>query len=172
MRSAKLGLPAPQNRSSVPASLPLTSHRQEDLPVVTPLPSTVGLDRPPESGIKPIIEEPDSPKCENLGNSQKDIEDTWWQEDPDEIPTIKLNTEQFSQSIQTYMQENNMNFEDVLMSKALVTLSAQAASIPIPKLKNISRLRTEHLVWVAVISHLCYFAWMADLLCGRVWVGR
>ncbi|KAI3741989.1 hypothetical protein L1987_59668 [Smallanthus sonchifolius] len=39
------------------------------------------------------------------------------------------------------------------MSKALVALNPQAASIPTPKLKNVSRLRTEHLVYELPNSH-------------------
>ena len=43
------------------------------------------------------------------------------------------------------MQEN-MELHEADMSKALVALTAEAASIPVPKLKNVSRLRTEHQV--------------------------
>lgn len=66
-------------------------------------------------------------------------------EDFNEIPTIKLNIEEFTQNLQTYMQQN-MELQEGDMSKALVALTPEAASIPVPKLKNVSRLRTEHLV--------------------------
>ena len=76
--------------------------------------------------------------------TQSDIEDTFY-EDPDEIPTIKLNIEEFTETLQNYMQKN-MELQEGDMSKALVALNPEAASIPIPKLKNVRRLRTEHQV--------------------------
>ena len=92
---------------------------------------------------EPIIEEPATPEPE-CTTIVEDIEDTFW-EDPDEIPMIKLNIEEFTQNLQNYMQEN-MELQDGEMSKALVALGPEAASIPTPKLKNVSRLRTEHQV--------------------------
>jgi hypothetical protein len=99
-----------------------------------------------KSGVtncEPIIEEPATPEpeCKEVEN---DIEDTFY-EDPDEIPVIKLNIEEFTQNLHTYMQ-NNMELQEYDMSKALVALTPEAASIPTPKLKNVSRLRTEHQV--------------------------
>lgn len=92
---------------------------------------------------EPIIEEPATPEPE-CTTTLEDIEDSLY-EDPDEIPTIKLNIEEFTQNLQNYMQES-MELQDGDMSKALVALGPQAASIPMPKLKNVSRLRTEHQV--------------------------
>ncbi|KAL7186676.1 hypothetical protein ACSBR2_028407 [Camellia fascicularis] len=75
------------------------------------------------------------------------MEDTFY-EDPDDIPTIKLNIEQFTQNLckrtWNYVRD---------MSKALVALNTEAASIPTPKLKNVSRLRTEHQVYELPDSH-------------------
>lgn len=65
--------------------------------------------------------------------------------DPEEIPTISLNMTEFTQNLQNFMQ-SNMELQEVDMSKALVALTAEAASIPVPKLKNVNRLRTEHQV--------------------------
>ena len=98
------------------------------------------------SKCEPIIEEPATPEpeCTNTSEDLKDIEDAFF-EDPDEIPTIKLNIEEFTQNLQNYMQKN-MELQDGDMSKALVALGPEAASIPTPKLKNVSRLRTEHQV--------------------------
>jgi hypothetical protein len=45
------------------------------------------------------------------------------------------------------MQENNIKIEDADMSRALVAITPEVASIPTPKLKNVSRLRTEHQVY-------------------------
>lgn len=96
---------------------------------------------------EPIIEEPATPEniCPEIEESA--IEEAFL-EDPDEIPTIKLNFEEFTQNLQNYMQANNMELQEADMSKALVALTPEAASIPMPKLKNISRLRTEHQVYV------------------------
>lgn len=93
---------------------------------------------------QPIIEEPTTPEPECSEQILSDIEDAFY-EDPCEIPTIKLNIEEFTLNLQNYMQQN-MELQDGEMSKALVALNPEAASIPVPKLKNISRLRTEHCV--------------------------
>lgn len=105
------------------------------------------LDPVIEYPLSPIIEEPPpSPPREALQILDTDIEDAFYEDD--EIPTIKLNLEQFGQDLQNLMQENDVKVPDNDISKALVELSAEAASIPIRKLKNISGLRTEHLVYV------------------------
>lgn len=93
---------------------------------------------------EPIIEEPATPQQEFTEISESDIEDSF-NEDPDEIPTINLNIEEFTVNLQNYMQEK-MELQEGDMSKALVALNPEAASIPTPKLKNVSRLRTEHQV--------------------------
>lgn len=100
-------------------------------------------DRNP-SKYEPIIEEPATPEPQCIEALESDIEDAFC-EDPDEIPSIKLNFEEFALNLQNYMQEN-MELQEGDMSKALVALDPQATSIPTPKLKNISRLRTEHQV--------------------------
>lgn len=92
---------------------------------------------------EPIVEVPASPEPEpEHEQTLCDIEDTFY-EDPDEIPTIKLNMKEFTQTLQNFMQANK-ELQEAGMSNALVALTAEAASIPTPKLKNISRLRTEH----------------------------
>lgn len=101
---------------------------------------------------EPIIEEPATPQQEFTEISESDIEDSF-NEDPDEIPTINLNIEEFTVNLQNYMQEK-MELQEGDMSKALVALNPEAASIPTPKLKNVSRLRTEHQVWVASESKI------------------
>lgn len=93
---------------------------------------------------QPIIEEPTTPEPECLQVSQTDIEDAFY-EDLCEIPTINLNIEEFTMNLQNYMQEK-MELQEAEMSKALVALNPEAASIPMPKLKNVGRLRTEHCV--------------------------
>ncbi|KAI9086381.1 hypothetical protein K1719_031835 [Acacia pycnantha] len=111
------------------------------------------------SGIvtcEPIIEEPATPERECTQILENDIEDAFY-EDTCEIPTIKLNIEEFNLNLQNYMQEN-MELQGG-MSKALVALNPEAASIPTPKLKNVSRLRTEHNVYELPDSHPLLEGW-------------
>lgn len=91
--------------------------------------------------FEPIIEEPPSPEpeCTEL----PEIEDFF--RDPDEIPTIKLGVDKFTAYLQN-LDENHVVIHDNNMSRALVALTPEAASIPMPKLKSVSRLRTEHQV--------------------------
>ncbi|XP_058088746.1 protein ROS1A-like isoform X2 [Magnolia sinica] len=156
--SARLALPGPEEKSLVSSAVPIATEKGPKV-VIHPLPLP-----PPEGNphsqagseskrCEPIIEEPATPEPEHVEISSADIEDAFWEEDPDEIPTIKLNFEEFSMNIQNYMQKNNMELQDVDMSKALVALTPEAASIPMPKLKNISRLRTEHQVYELPDSH-------------------
>ncbi|GAA0141314.1 DNA-binding transcription factor [Lithospermum erythrorhizon] len=98
---------------------------------------------------EPNVEEPPSPEPEQNQFVESDMEDF---EDPDEIPTIRLNMEQFAQNLQNLVGES-MELQEHEMSKALVALTAEAASLPAPKLKNINRLRTEHQVYELPDSH-------------------
>ncbi|KAL5545938.1 hypothetical protein UlMin_005625 [Ulmus minor] len=168
--SARLALPGPQEKGIVIA----TENRKEEtnptvvnyraplpLPHVSeqseqdqPLESSQQLEKIAgvrNSGCEPIIEEPASPEPEFSKLSEEDIEDLCC-EDPDEIPTIKLDIEEFNQTLHNYIQKN-MELQAGDMSKALVALSPDAASIPMPKLKNVSRLRTEHQVYELPDSH-------------------
>ena len=104
---------------------------------------------------QPIIEEPSSPEPEPQSAETKEgAIDDLFSEDPDEIPTINLNIEEFTQNLKSYMQANNIEIEDADMSKALVAITPEAASIPTPKLKNVSRLRTEHQVYDIVLDKI------------------
>ncbi|KAL0410052.1 UNVERIFIED_CONTAM: Transcriptional activator DEMETER [Sesamum latifolium] len=100
---------------------------------------------------EPIIEVPATPEPNYTQAPECDIESAF-DEDPDEIPTIKLNMEEFTHNLQKIMQQNT-ELQEGDMSKALVALTSQAASIPVPKLKNVSRLRTEHQVYELPDSH-------------------
>lgn len=86
-----------------------------------------------------LYQVPASPEPEKL--QEFDIED--FCEDTEGIPTIALNMEAFTQNLQNYMQ-NNMELAEDDMSRALVALTSEAASLPTRKLKNVSQLRTEH----------------------------
>ena len=114
-------------------------------PFLLPLPQSINQlqKKLPMHNSEPTVEVPASPELE-LEQEQIlcDIEDTLY-EDTDEIPTIKLNMKEFTQTLENFMQANR-ELQETRMSKALVALTPEAASIPTPKLKNISRLRTEH----------------------------
>ncbi|CAH9138420.1 unnamed protein product [Cuscuta epithymum] len=103
------------------------------------------------SNSQPIIEEPATPEpivevpATPVQEQTPDIEDAY-NDDSNEIPTINLNLIQFAQNVKMFVQ-NSMELNHVEMSNALVALTPEAASIPMPKLKNISRLRTEHHVY-------------------------
>lgn len=124
----------------------------QDHPEPLQLPSSLAADKSDQQQLarhranncEPIVEEPASPEPENTQIVENDRDETDV-EDFNEIPTIKLNIEEFTQNLQNYMQQN-MELQEGDMSRALVALTPEAASIPAPKLKNVNRLRTEHLV--------------------------
>jgi hypothetical protein len=147
--SARLALPGPEEKSIVSSSVPIADERNPAVvinPLPLPPPGNMSLKETGYESRKcePIIEEPATPEQECTEISESDIEDSFY-EDPDEIPTIKLNIEEFTVNLQNYMQ-GNMELQEDDMSKALVALNPEVASIPTPKLKNVSRLRTEHQV--------------------------
>lgn len=99
---------------------------------------------------EPIIEEPASPEPEPL--EEIDIEDAFY-DNSDEIPTIHLNLEKLEQNFEHCLQENYTGLQDSELSKSLVAVTPETASIPLPKLKNVGRLRTEHLAYVLELFH-------------------
>ncbi|KAK9755489.1 hypothetical protein RND81_01G028900 [Saponaria officinalis] len=117
-------------------------------PLSLSVPETVHLERKSINSIcEPIIEVPASPEQEPQNDQALcDIEDAFY-EDPNEIPTINLNMKEFTETLQNFM------LQETGMSNALVALTAEAASIPTPKLKNINRLRTEHHVYELPDTH-------------------
>ncbi|ONK56964.1 uncharacterized protein A4U43_C10F15150 [Asparagus officinalis] len=148
--SARLALPGPEEKRLVSSTTPFSSERSHG-PVPRPLPlpqhesSTHLREQIVPRNCEPIIEEPATPEPECIKALEIDIEDAFYN-DPDEIPGFKLNMEEFSQNLQSYVQDGDM-------SKALVALTPEAASIPVPKLKNVNRLRTEHQVYELPDSH-------------------
>ncbi|KAG8374157.1 hypothetical protein BUALT_Bualt11G0101600 [Buddleja alternifolia] len=163
--SARLALPAPAEKSIVSATETKTEEQNPMRSMNTlQLPSPQAnqmVDKSGASNSQPIIEEPAtpepiievpaSPEPSHTQVSECDIENSIY-EDPDEIPTIHLNMEVFTQNLQKIMEQNTELLEGD-MSKALVALTREAASIPVPKLKNMSRLRTEHQVYELPDSH-------------------
>ncbi|KAL0886584.1 hypothetical protein Bca101_010567 [Brassica carinata] len=149
--SARLALPAPEEKILTSAAIPVPpqSFPPASIPMMelpSPLESFLTREAPSNGGSsEPIIEEPASPEQVCTEITESDIEDAYYNEDPDEIPTIELNITQFGKTLKEHMK-TNMELQEGDMSKALVALHPSTTSIPTPKLKNISRLRTEHLV--------------------------
>ncbi|PHU06374.1 hypothetical protein BC332_22863 [Capsicum chinense] len=163
--SARLALPAPEEKGIVSATEnkasgqnPLQNFNQQPLPLTQanqiPLQHPKLINSAPIIEVPatpdPIVEEPSTPEPEQVA-PEIDIEDAYF-EDPNEIPTIQLNMAEFTQNVKNFVQ-NNMELQQVEMSNALVALTPEAASIPTPKLKHISRLRTEHQVYELPDSH-------------------
>nr|AVP26969.1 DEMETER-like DNA glycosylase [Salvia miltiorrhiza] len=152
--SARLALPGPQERQIVSSAAPKNATNSNDVIIKhMPLPPSedtmdqgVRLSR----DCEPLIEEPTTPEPP-IEVEERDIEDAFY-EDPDEIPVIKLNIEEFTTNLQSFIQ-GQIEIGEGDMSKALVALNPQLASIPTPKLKHISRLRTEHQVYELPDSH-------------------
>ncbi|KAG6433949.1 hypothetical protein SASPL_105568 [Salvia splendens] len=148
-----LQLPSPQTEEVDPKSrvgnLQLTSQTEEMDPR-SRVSNYMPIIEEPQTP-EPIIEVPTTPEPDYTQDPECDIESAFG-EDPDEIPTIQLNMEEFTHNLQTIMQQNS-ELQEGEMSKALVALTSEAASIPVPKLKNVSRLRTEHHVYELPDSH-------------------
>ncbi|KAL6998137.1 hypothetical protein U1Q18_008264, partial [Sarracenia purpurea var. burkii] len=164
--SARLALPGPEEKSIVIAT---ENKRADQIPMDVVKPFQLLLPQDDQqlqaqsqvnccepvievpTTPEPTIEVPATPDSEQPQVPYSDIEDAMFG-DPDEIPTIKLNVEELTQNLQSYVQQN-MELQEANMSKALVSLTSEAASIPMPKLKNVSRLRTEHRVYELPDSH-------------------
>ncbi|XP_031373883.1 transcriptional activator DEMETER-like isoform X2 [Punica granatum] len=156
--SARLALPGPEDKSIVSSTVPVAESSNSACinPVpLHPLENYSAKEGKSEgANSQPIIEEPASPEQERAVQ-ESDIEDGWYEDDDDddEIPTIKLNMEEFTENLQNFIQDNNMELQEGDMSKALVALNPGVASIPTRKLKNVSRLRTEHQVYELPDDH-------------------
>ncbi|KAF5744814.1 hypothetical protein HS088_TW07G00394 [Tripterygium wilfordii] len=84
---------------------------------------------------------------------ESDIEDLL-KDDQNEMPPIEMDMAVFKINVRNVvLQDCNMILEDDDVSKALVALTPEAASIPTSKLRNASRLRTEHRVYELPDSH-------------------
>lgn len=142
-------MPGPEEKRIVTTPASIATERTPALnmnPVLLPLPDNNLLKATSyEIGnCEPIIEEPATPEEEYPDTEalERDIEDSFW-EDPDEIPTIELDKEKLSKTVQEFIAGDLIGGD---MSRALIALNLDRASIPTPKLKNVSRLRTEHQV--------------------------
>ncbi|XP_068641273.1 DNA glycosylase/AP lyase ROS1-like [Aristolochia californica] len=154
--SGKLRLPGTGEKTSSPSTLlPLSASKKdhEELIQSVPLPQLQSASYSHyDDGVtscEPLIEEPASPAHESTITTDPevcpDIEDSVYQtNDADEIITINL----------CDLHEDSMDLQDGEVSNALVTLALEAASNPMPKLKNVKRLRTMHLVYEVPDSHI------------------
>ncbi|CAN6346649.1 unnamed protein product [Urochloa humidicola] len=153
--SARLALPAPQEKSLVvsrnqfaPQNSSMCSMNSTNLPR---LEGSIHAREFHPKNSEPIIEEPASPREEEYPETmENDIEDFY---EDGEIPTIKLNMVAFAQNLENCIKESNKELQSDDIAKALVAVSTEAASIPVPKLKNVHRLRTEHYVYELPDSH-------------------
>ncbi|XP_030522569.2 transcriptional activator DEMETER-like [Rhodamnia argentea] len=144
--SARLSLPAPKA-----AKNPVTTGENAIVLCNGESTAALGATSLLESGYQtgscePIIEEPESPKIASNELLERDIEDFCY-DDGDEIPTIKLSSANFSTDLQSPIYDAGMFEEN---SRALVALND---FIPMPKLKEVTRLRTEHHVYELPDSH-------------------
>ncbi|KAL0338579.1 UNVERIFIED_CONTAM: protein ROS1A [Sesamum angustifolium] len=138
--SARLALPAPEDKSILPSpqanQMDAKSKVSNSQPIIEEPASPEPIIEVPATP-EPIIEVPATPEPNYTEAPECDIESAF-NEDPDEIPTIKLNMEEFTHNLQKIMQQNT-ELQEGDMSKALVALTSQAASIPVPKLKNMDK---------------------------------
>ncbi|CAK9314333.1 unnamed protein product [Citrullus colocynthis] len=144
--SARLALPGPPNKGLV-STMAADKSFEGTAQVMNPTSSEFHIDANPFSGARyktnncePIIEEPPSPKPAYDESQLTDIEDLC-EYDSDDVPIIRLSFGHF-----TTLKDDNI-------TGALVPLHTKATSIPMPKLKHIDRLRTEHQAYELPDTH-------------------
>lgn len=147
--SAKLALPAPANNYVGPLVVSGNYENHLDAfnalwPLLPAEDTFPGFTHATSYG-EPIIEEPDSPEPEFNKTMEMDIEDLCLDNDGDEIPTFALHSQKYMENSWNYWGEDDGGISKE-MSKALIRLPPEATFIPLPKLKNVTRLRTEHQV--------------------------
>ncbi|GMP88620.1 hypothetical protein CsSME_00040538 [Camellia sinensis var. sinensis] len=179
--SARLALPGPQEKSMVSSMVPGAAVQNSTMvitPVTESLPeATFSESRYQTKNWKPIIEHPPSPVPDSAENLERDIEDFYYDEHPpspvpdsaenlerdiedfyyeseDDIPTVRLDTEEFKEKLREFIYKSDILLEEGEMSNALVALTSEAASMSVPKLKQVSRLRTVHHVYELPDSHI------------------
>ncbi|KAL7154024.1 hypothetical protein ABFS83_04G207400 [Erythranthe nasuta] len=130
-----------QESSKMNTSQPKISYLDGDF-------STDGNQNNNTCNSEPFIEFPESPKASSSPTEflERDIED-FGEPDESEIPTIKINSEEFIRNVRSIIGEDNET------SKELVILRPEFASIPVPKLKDVKRLRTVHHVFELPDTH-------------------
>ncbi|GLT82064.1 hypothetical protein SLE2022_004770 [Rubroshorea leprosula] len=142
--SARLALPGPSDKRMVSSAVH-TVHKN----------NPISVPELPESGYKaknlePIIEEPIIEELPSHVLEAQESEEPEIEYDSEGIPIIKLSAETFRTNIQDFMDKK---FQDGIGQRALVALNPIAASIPARKLKDVSRLRSEHQVYELPPGH-------------------
>lgn len=126
------------------SSTGVLSENTEPIVEMPPSPQPV-VEMPPSP--QPVVEMSSSPQSQCIQSSEDlDMEDVVTVEDKDDkedIPVIRLQTKEFMENVQHFMEKNNIILEN---SESLELMVAEAAALPPPKLKSVNRLRTEHLV--------------------------
>ncbi|KAL7610051.1 hypothetical protein Lser_V15G12458 [Lactuca serriola] len=156
--SARLALPGPKGSSTVTtAIIPAPAPPPPTLPPVEPPPPLVVADMDMKDcdsnsyveNCEPIIEIPPSPEP-YVEVKLPDIED-YFCESEDEIPTIRLSTQEFEETLkETINKKNNLSFPETDdVSNAIVALSREAASfrVRVRPIKHTGKLRTIHIVY-------------------------
>ncbi|CAI9276548.1 unnamed protein product [Lactuca saligna] len=159
--SARLALPGPKGSSTVTTTIipapPAPPPSPPPLPPVQPPPPLVVADMDMNDcdsnsyveNCEPIIEIPASPEP-YVEVKLPDIED-YFCESEDEIPTIRLSTQEFEETLkETINKKNNLSFPETDdVSKAIVALSHEAASfrVRVRPIKHTGKLRTIHIVY-------------------------
>ncbi|GFY84537.1 demeter-like 1 [Actinidia rufa] len=147
--SARVALPGPQEKSMVSSMVP-DATVQDSIFDITPATkstpeTTFSASIYQTKNCEPVIEYPSSPEPECTENLVRDIED-FYDEVEDDIPIIRLDTASLEKRMREFIEINKIPLEVGSISQALVALTPEAASIPVPKLKEINRLRTVHYV--------------------------
>ncbi|KAK1282769.1 Protein ROS1 [Acorus calamus] len=135
---ARLALPGTEEIDPVNLIVPFSDDKKHRV--------ILSQERPAVKKCEPIVEEPTTPEPECVEEVLiNDIEDAFWMENGDEsLPIINF---------QSILESKTMDLEKCDLSKALVCPTLEAASISMPKLKNVNRLRTEHCVYELPDSH-------------------
>ncbi|XP_019107182.2 protein ROS1C [Beta vulgaris subsp. vulgaris] len=156
-------LPNPFNikKSSIPLlvtsnhDLSITANLSPIIDCNTNLPLLKSHHSTSSQQCNPIVEFPASPKKAE----EADIEDLFKDDDVNEVDeedciVIKLETHLFEQALSSSIEEHNVSSHNDGLSRALVSISPDDTSIPLPKQINPARLRTEHQVYELPYNHL------------------
>ncbi|KAK9057183.1 hypothetical protein SSX86_024550 [Deinandra increscens subsp. villosa] len=151
--SARLALPGTKESSNVTSIIPAGNEENPSMHGQPPSSFDLEVNNLCSSyqgqiqTCEPIIEVPPSPEPE-VESIIGDIEDLCCEaDDDDEIPTIRLNTQEFRETLKETINTDNISIPESDMSKALVSVSAEAPNIRVPPKKFVVKLRTMHLVY-------------------------
>ncbi|KAK9074697.1 hypothetical protein SSX86_003015 [Deinandra increscens subsp. villosa] len=145
--SARLALPGTKESSNVTSIVP--AGNEENTSMHGQPPSSFDLEvnnfgssyQGQIRTCEPIIEIPQSPEP-GVESVIGDIEDLCCESDDDEIPTIRLNTQEFKETLKETIETDNISIPEADVSRALVSFSAKAANVPVPPKKFVAKSRT------------------------------